>query len=112
MPETITAVGPEPEWAALVAIDWGDQKHCWELLAAGSEQPEKGELKHTPEAVNDWAMQLYQRFGGRPIAVCLEQSRGALVYQLCKYPHLVLYPGNPNTSAQFRLALAPSGAGS
>ena len=110
MPETITAVGPEPEWAALVAIDWGDQKHCWELLAAGSEQPEKGELKHTPEAVNDWAMQLYQRFGGRPVAVCLEQSRGALVYQLCKYPHLVLYPVHPNTAAQFRLALHPSGA--
>ena len=102
--------GSEPEWAALVAIDWSDQKHCWELLPTGSEQPETGEMKHTPEAVNDWAMQLYSRFGGRPIAVCLEQSRGALVYQLSKYAHLVLYPVHPNSAAQFRLAWHPSGA--
>jgi hypothetical protein len=35
---------------------------------------------------------LQQRFGGRPIAVCLEQARGALVYMLTKYVHLVLFP--------------------
>jgi transposase len=110
MPEEITPGSPEPEWAALVAIDWGDKNHCWELLVAGSQRPEGGQLEHTPEAVDDWATQLHHRFGGRPIAVCLEQSRGALVYQLSKYPHLVLYPVHPNTSAQFRRAFYPSGA--
>lgn len=89
----ITTTEPEPEFAALV-----------------SDQPEKGELKHTVEAVHEWAMQLYHRFNGRPVAVALEQSNGALVYQLGKYPHLVLFPVHPNTPAQFRPALHPSGA--
>jgi hypothetical protein len=30
--------------------------------------------------VEAWAAALEQRFGGRPVAVCLEQTRGALVY--------------------------------
>jgi hypothetical protein len=36
-----------------------------------------------------WAADLQQRFGGRPIAVILEQSRGALVYMLTKYPRFM-----------------------
>jgi hypothetical protein len=82
----------EPEWAAYVAIDWADQKHYWKLVPAGSQQQEQGELQNTPEAVETWAAGLQQRFGGRPIAVCLEQARGALVYMLTKYVHLVLFP--------------------
>jgi len=38
---------------------------------------QRGELDHTPEAVQVWAAELEQRFGGRPIAVALEQARGA-----------------------------------
>jgi transposase len=53
---------------------------------------------------------LQQRFGGRPIALCLEQSRGALVYMLTKYPHLVLFPVHPTTAARYRETFAPSGA--
>jgi hypothetical protein len=87
----------EPAWAAFAAIDWADQKHSWRLLAAGSKQSEQGELKNTPEAVEAWAAALEQRFGGRPVAVCLEQTRGALVYMLAKYPHLVLFPVHPTT---------------
>ena len=82
----------EPEWAAFAAIDWADQKHFWRLLPAGSQRQEHGELENTPEAVEVWAASLQHRFGGRPIALCLEQSRGALVYMLTKYPHLVLFP--------------------
>ena len=66
----------EPEWAAFAAIDWADQKHFWCLVPAESRQQEQGELENTPEAVEVWAASLQQRFGGRPIAVCLEQSRG------------------------------------
>ena len=32
------------------------------------------------------------------------------MYQLSKYPHLVLYPVHPTTSARFREAFYPSGA--
>ena len=85
----------EPEWAAFVAMDWADRKHFWRLLPAGSQVSEQGELVNTPEDVEEWAVRLRQRFGGRPVAVCLEQSRGALVYMLTKYPHLVLFPVHP-----------------
>jgi transposase len=110
MSELLTAASPEPEWAALAAIDWADQKHFWRLLPAGSAQAEHGEIANTPEAVEVWAAGLQQRFAGRPIAVCLEQTRGALVYMLTKYPHLVLFPVHPTTAARYRETFAPSGA--
>jgi transposase len=105
----ITATS-EPEWAAFAAIDWADQKNFWRLLPAGSRQSEAGELENTPEAVEAWAAGLQQRFGGGPIAVIVEQSRGALVYMLSKYPHLVLFPVHPTTAAGYRQTFAPSGA--
>jgi hypothetical protein len=39
----------------------------------------------------------------------VEQSRGALLYALCKYQHLVLYPVHPSTSSDYRKAMYPSG---
>ena len=105
----ITAVS-EPEWAAFAAIDWADQKNFWRLLPAGSQRQEQGELDNTPEAVEVWAAGLQQRFSGRRIAVILEQSRGALVYMLAKYPHLVVFPVHPTTAARYRETFCPSGA--
>ena len=108
--EKLSGPVPEPDWAAFVAIDWADQKHFWRMAVAGSTKQEQGELENTPEAVEVWAMELHQRFGGRAIAVCLEQSRGALVCLLSKYPHLVLFPVHPKTAAGYRETFAPSGA--
>jgi transposase len=110
MSEALTIAPSEPEWAAFAAIDWADQKNFWRLVPAGSQRQEQGELENTPEAVEAWAASLQQRFGGRPIAVCLEQSRGALVYMLTKYPHLVLFPVHPTTAARYRETFAVSGA--
>ena len=110
MPDGMKEQSTEPEWAALAAIDWADQKHFWRLAPAGSGGHEQGEMENTPVAVDVWAMQLHQRFGGRPIAVCLEQSRGSLVCLLAKYPHLVLFPVHPKTAAQYRETFCPSGA--
>lgn len=100
----------EPRFAAFVAIDWADQKHVWSLQPNDSEAREQGEIKHTPEAVESWVAMLSSRFSGRPIAVAMEQSRGALVFMLSKYKHLHLYPIHPRAAAQFRGALYPSGA--
>jgi transposase len=110
MSESVPVSAPEPEWAAFAAIDWADQKNFWRLLPAGSQQSEEGELENTPEAVEAWAASLQQRFEGRPVAVCLEQSRGPLVYMLIKYPHLVLFPVHPTTAARYRETFTPSGA--
>ena len=100
----------EPQWAAFVAIDWADQKHFWRLALADGGEQECGQIEGTPEAVDTWAAELERRFGGRPIAVCLEQCKGALVYMLAKYAHLVLFPVHPKTAAQYRETFCPSGA--
>lgn len=101
---------PEPEWAAFLAIDWGDKKHTWKLGPADHPQDsECGEVLSSPEAIDQWANQLAQRFHYQPIAVALEQSRGPLVYQLSKYPFFHLYPIHPATSASYRQTFSPSG---
>lgn len=100
----------EPEWAAFLAIDWADQKHAWSLYVPGAKQRECGECTHTPEALHIWMSQLRERFAGRPIAVGVEQSRGALLYALSKYEQLVVYPIHPATACDFRKAVYPSGS--
>ena len=100
----------DPQFAAFVGIDWADRKHVWCLRAADSAKRESGELEHTPEAVEAWVGQLCQRFGNRPIAVAVEQSRGALVFMLVKYEPLHLFPVPSTTSSNMRKALYPSGS--
>src|SRR6516162_4693396 len=103
-------VKQEPQFAAFLAIDWADKKHVWCLQGAGLEKRESGELEHSPEAVEAWVGQLCQRFAHRPIAVALEQSRGALVFMLSKYEALHLFPVPSTMAASMREALYPSGA--
>jgi len=98
------------EFAAYVAIDWADRKHYWQLALSASSPREQGQLLNTPEAIDTWASGLQTRFQEGLIAVCLEQSRGSLVYQLTKYAQLVLFPVHPATIASFRQAFFPSGA--
>jgi len=97
----------EETFAAYVGIDWADQQHAVCMLddARQTEQ----ELQHSPEAIAAWAEALRKRFDGRPIAVALEQSRGALIYALMQYEHLTLYPINPKQLARYREALSVSG---
>lgn len=98
------------EFAAFVGIDWADRKHDVCLLPAGASTPEFSVLPHRPEAIAQWAQELYRRFAGAPIAVCLELTKGPLVYALQRYPFLVLFPVNPTTLAKYRQAFHVSGA--
>ena len=101
---------PEPEFVAFVGIDWADQKHAWCWQRAGATQREHGEVEHTPEMVEGWVSQLAQRFGPGPIAVAVEQRKGALVYMLSKYECLHLFPVPSTMSASMRKSLYPSGS--
>jgi len=103
-------IGPEPEFAAFVGIDWADRKHVWCLQAAGSTKRETGELEHKVEAVEAWVAELCQRFSHRPIAVAVEQVKGALVFLLNKYECLHIFPVPSTMTAKMREALYPSGA--
>jgi hypothetical protein len=95
--------------AALVGLDWAGTKHDFCLRAMGTEQEEYGVMGHLPEAIDHWARALAARFPGRTIAICLEQSKGSLIYALLKYNCLILYPINPRMLAEFREAIVPRG---
>lgn len=106
-PNEHAAAAGEPEFAALIAIDWADRKHYW-TMRTGAGRIERGELDNTPEAVEQWTANLYRSFGGRPLALAVEQRRGALVTMLGKYAQLYLYPVHPITLARYREAWYPS----
>jgi transposase len=97
------------ESAAYIGIDWAQERHAICMLSADGPLLH-GELKQEPEAIAQWAAELRKRFGGRPVAVCLELSRGPLVYALMQYDFLVLYPINPKQLKDYRAALYPSGS--
>jgi transposase len=80
------------------------------LQAAGQRKRETGTLQQKPEVIGPWVAELRERFGGRPVAVGLEQSRGALIHALMAYDFMVLYPIHPTTVARFREAFKCSGA--
>lgn len=98
------------QFAAFVGLDWADQKHDLCLSTAGSERVQHSVLEQSPEAIDQWAGRLRQRFGGQPVAICLEQSRGALIHALMKYEFLVLFPLAPARLAKYREAVTSSGA--
>ena len=101
---------PMQEFAAFIGIDWADATHAICLQAAGSDTRESSVLAHTPEAIDAWARALRSRFGGRPLGVCLELTKGPLVSALRNYAFFVLFPVNALTVAKYRQAFTPSRA--
>jgi transposase len=103
------AADPGPTPVAWIGLDWGHHAHAFALQArAGS--LEEDTLPHAAESLHAWLRELEQRFGGRPVALALEASRGAVIHALVQYPWLTIYPINPVTSARYRSAFTPSGA--
>ncbi|MFN0121398.1 MAG: IS110 family transposase [Blastocatellia bacterium] len=98
------------EFAAFIGIDWADEKHDISLNVAGSTHAEPSQLTNRSEAISTWVAGLRQRFGGKPVAIALEQKRGGLIYALMPYEFLVLYPINPLALARYREAFATSRA--
>src|SRR5450631_135953 len=101
-----------PEVSAFVGIDWADQKHDVVLRLVGD--PAKSEhqvIKGEINALHDWIAQMQGRFGAKgKVLVCLEQSRGGLIYQLMAYELFELYPINPSQLASYRKAFFSSDA--
>ncbi len=99
MNETPSQLGDQP--ALFIGIDWADQKHdCYIIDRHG-----KGfhqEIAHSPESIDTWVAEMLKLAGGQPIAIMLEQSRGALVYALMFRKNVLLYPVNPKQLARYR----------
>lgn len=96
--------------AAIVGIDWADRKHDLCLLDLSSGERTFSILLQKPEAIETWALGLRERFGGRPIAVCLETRKVPLIAALLQYDFLVIYPVAPQALARYRQTFAPSRA--
>lgn len=110
MTHSISVSVPPSNVAAWVGLDWADPQHLVCLYDVGTGQTELSRLEQKPEALQNWLGQLRQRFGGQPVAVVLEQARGAVIYALLSVDCLVLYPVNPQSLASYRKAYATSGA--
>jgi transposase len=97
------------DYAALLAIDWADQKH--DLLLCPAQRPQDPEAS-TVQAkdLEAFFAKLRMRFPQGHIAVVVEAHRGALVHQLMNLDFVHLFPINPKSAAKFREALHPSGA--
>ncbi len=98
------------QFTAFVGIDWADQKHDISVSASGKNTSTHQLIDHTPEAIRDWLEKLRQQYPGGNIAICLEQSKGALIFHLLGYDYLTLFPVNPKSLARFREAFTVSGA--
>lgn len=98
------------DYAAFVAVDWGDKTHAFAWQRAEATALTEGVIESNPEALHAWLEQLHQTCGGRPVALAIEAGRNTLLQALLEQPWLTLYPVHPTTSARFRTAFTPSGA--
>jgi transposase len=102
--------GQQKQIRAWVGLDWADQKHDVSLYEVATGKQERIEIRHSPEALQQWLGELRGRFPGGYVAVVMEQGRGALlnVFMSCEF--LVLYIINPKSLSSFREAFYGSGA--
>src|SRR5947208_8777317 len=98
------------DYAAFIAIDWADRQHQFSLQVAGQNKKETGTLEQKPEVIGPWVAKLRERFGGRFVAIAVEQSRGALIHALMSYDFIVIFPLHPTTVSKFREAFKSSGS--
>ena len=96
-------------FVAYIGLDWGDERHSVHLQTANGTL-EHVELEQKPDVLHAWVTQLQERFAGGPVAIAIEQRKGAVVNALMLYDFLVLYPINPKALARYREAFRTSRA--
>jgi transposase len=98
------------DYAAYLALDWGDSHHAFALQMADTQKTEKGQFAARPEAIHDWLKELGSRCSHGRVACAIEAGGDALVSALLEHKWIEIYPVNAAMSARFRKALVPSGA--
>lgn len=93
-----------------VGLDWADEQHqvCWRHPPSGPLLNQS--LQQSTEKIREWIGELLDTHPEAQIAICLEQSRGAVINALMGYERVELYPVNPVTVSKYRGAFFPSGA--
>jgi hypothetical protein len=72
---------------AVLSFEWADEKHDYCLWDAETNSFEMGSIQNRPELIHDFICKVRFRFQGKTVAVGLEQSKGALAYQLMIEQH-------------------------
>ena len=98
------------DYAAYIGLDWGSEKHSVAFKIAGSDDIEIYTLKQTPEELHAWLCKLRNQFGGRPMAIAIEQTKGAVIHALLGYDFVHVFRINPKSLADYRKAFSPGGA--
>ena len=96
MKENLTPIKlPAP--VLLIGIDWADQKHdTYTIDRQGHGVGEQ--IEHSPEAIDAWLAAKLHQAGGQPIAIILEQSRGALIHTLMFRENVICIRSTRNNS--------------
>ncbi len=100
----------EPDFSAFIGMDWGDKSHAIALYNPHSKQTESSLVPQSAETLHAWLDQMETRFGGKPVALAIEGTRGAVFPVLLGRQWLHVFSVHPATSSRFRTAFAPSGA--
>jgi transposase len=95
-------------YAAWIGIDWADKKHDFAVRGSNEDIVSTGSFKHSAQSIDVWIKSIRKLFPKGKIAICLEQSKGGLIYALMKYEFIVLYPINPSMLAKYREAFNSS----
>jgi len=98
-----------PKPAFFIGIDWADQKHdIYTIDADGNGAHET--IEHTPETIDAWVSEKLRQADGAPIAIILEQKRGALIHSLMFRDKVLLFPINPKQFSRYRESYSNAGS--
>lgn len=89
-------------FAFFLGIDWADKKHDIAVVNDQGKLEGLRVIEHSTEAVEALLAELLSRAQGRPIAIMLEQSKGALINALVLRENVYLFPINPKQLVAYR----------
>ena len=101
------SAGTKIDYAAYIGLDWGSEKHSVALKASGFSEIERFTLKQTPEDLHSWLLKLRDKFDGHPVAIAIEQTKGAVIHALLSYDFVHVFRINPKSLADYRKAFSP-----
>lgn len=101
------SAGLRVDYAAYIGLDWGSEKHSVALKTSDCSKIERFTLKQTPEDLHAWLLKLRDSFGGRPVAIAIEQTKGAVIHALLNYDFVHVFRINPKSLADYRKAFSP-----
>lgn len=110
-PATPAPFAPAPARPAItlwIGLDWADDEHMLSCRPADGSAPFTKKLSQQPAELDAYFLQLHQQYPH--MGVCVEQSRGPLIYSLLKFDFVTIYPVNPRSLAEYRRVFKLSGA--